>query len=177
MEKKVAGYGLALLGLIGGGAGALWSLAQPWATEVVSNGFTTSDVAVSGASLYPVGLAGAWVALASVVAIVATSGRVRQFFGVVVLASAAAVIAAPLMYLLLDEVIVGTEIGQPRSATTSSTWWIVTLICGLVVAAAGLITIVRGSRWRRLSARQDGQRQKAVVSAWDALDEGKDPTA
>lgn len=176
--KQAGGYGLTLVGLIAGGAGALWSLTQPWATEVVSNGFTTAEVAVSGASLYPVGLAGAWIALASAVAVVATGGRVRQVFAAVVLASAAAVLAAPLLYLLLDAVVVGSDIGQPQSAAESrTTWWILTLVCGLLIAAAGVTTMVRGSRWRRLSARQDGQRKRVAVSDWDALDQGDDPTA
>ncbi|NQU36411.1 MAG: Trp biosynthesis-associated membrane protein [Actinobacteria bacterium] len=176
--KVAKGYGMTLVGLILGGVGALWSLTQPWASEVVSNGFTNEEVAISGASLYPVGLAGAWVALASVVAIVATSGRVRQVFGVVVLASAAAVLAAPLLYLILDEIVVGTDLGEPQSAAGARTsWWIVTLVSGVLIAAAGITTMVRGSRWRRLSARQDGQKSKAEVSDWDALDHGEDPTA
>lgn len=178
--EKSSGYGLTLLALTIGGGGALWSLTQPWASETVSNGFTTESVDVSGAALYPVGLAGAWLALASVVGVVATSGRARQVFGVVVLGSAAAVLAAPLLYLLLDQIVVGADTSQTRDALgaspTKTLWWVVTMLCGFAIAASGIFTMLRGAGWRRLSARQDGQKQKSDVSDWDALDQGNDPT-
>ncbi len=174
------GYGLTLLVLAGGAIGTLWSLSQEWANEALSNGFTTEVIVVSGASLYPTALAGAWVALACVVAIVATGGRVRQIFGAVVLVSAAAVLAAPLLYLLLNEAI--TSPGSATSAVTADTrtsWWVVTAGCGLLIAGAGIVTMMRGSGWRRLSARQERQQGKQgqkALSDWDALDQGQDPT-
>jgi hypothetical protein len=97
-----------------------------------------------------------------------------------VLGSAAAVLAAPLLYLLLDQIVVGADTSQSRDALgtspTKTMWWVVTALCGFAIAASGVFTMLRGAGWRRLSARQDGQKQKSEVSDWDALDQGNDPT-
>jgi hypothetical protein len=62
-----------------------------------------------------------------------------------------------------------------------SAWWILSLAGGVLLAAAGLLTIARGRRWPGMSARYD--RPGAApptgddpASLWKALDRGDDPT-
>ncbi len=175
--SSARGYAATLIALTLAGAAAIWSLSQPWATAQTSNGFNETTLEISGSALYPVGLACAWIALASVVAVIATSGVVRQVFGVVILFAAAGIGAASLLFLLLGEVVstTSTPTAEAVSAARTGSWWAVALLAALVIAACGVTTMIFGSRWRRLSARQDGQ-TRAPASDWEALDQGEDPT-
>ncbi|MCO6005906.1 Trp biosynthesis-associated membrane protein [Actinoallomurus purpureus] len=61
-------------------------------------------------------------------------------------------------------------------------WWIVSLTGGVLLAAAGLLTVVRGRRWPGMSARYDrpGAAPRAgddPASLWKSLDRGDDPTS
>jgi hypothetical protein len=61
-------------------------------------------------------------------------------------------------------------------------WWIPSLAGGVLLAAAGLLTVVRGRRWPGMSARYDrpGTAPPPAgddpASMWKALDRGDDPT-
>lgn len=155
---------------------AMWSLSQPWVTASTTTGFGQQEVTVSGSSVYPLSVAGAWVALALVVAVIATAGSLRRVLGGAIAIAGVAVVVGPVSFLLASEVELATA--SARVATTDATrtsLWIMTLACGIVVIVAGIVVSMRGAAWRSLSKRQSGA--KPASTPWEALDRGDDPTA
>ncbi|MEO5877399.1 MAG: Trp biosynthesis-associated membrane protein, partial [Streptosporangiaceae bacterium] len=71
----------------------------------------------------------------------------------------------------------GSDLG-----VTTNAWWTVSLAGGLLLAAAGVLTAVRGARWPGMSARYDAVNAvpKKVgddpAGLWKSLDRGEDPT-
>jgi hypothetical protein len=62
-----------------------------------------------------------------------------------------------------------------------SAWWVLSLVGGVLLAASGLLTAVRGRRWPGMSSRYErpGPARPATddpASLWKALDRGDDPT-
>jgi uncharacterized membrane protein (TIGR02234 family) len=59
---------------------------------------------------------------------------------------------------------------------------VVTVAAGLLLAAGGLVTVVRGARWPGMSSRYErGATPRQTVPSdsagmWKALDRGEDPT-
>jgi uncharacterized membrane protein (TIGR02234 family) len=74
----------------------------------------------------------------------------------------------------------------PR-VSASLGWPIVSVICGVLVLAAGALVALHGHRWASLSSRYESQpagadgdgasSARAAASMWNALDRGDDPTA
>jgi uncharacterized membrane protein (TIGR02234 family) len=65
-------------------------------------------------------------------------------------------------------------------------WPLATVLGGLLVAAAGGLTLARGRDWPGMGARYDrpsgsarpgSARPETEAALWDALDRGDDPTA
>lgn len=171
------GYLVTLVVLIAAAALALWSLAQPWVSGLTSNGFADRTVEVTGSQLYPVSAAGCWLALACVLAIVASSGRARRVVAAVLVISAAAVLVAPIAFFASTEAELLTEAAEvaARDAVRTS-MWLVTGVAGLLILACAAVIWVRGSGWRSLSGRQSNTSTRKE-SSWELLDRGEDPTA
>lgn len=157
---------------------------------------------VSGRTLDSASTALALVALAGVVAVLATRGVLRRIVGVVV-----ALVGAGLIWravesfdavgtgrarrLVLDQHrTVGASAAPPR-VEVHTVWPALVLACGVLVLLAGLFIAWRGHRWGAMSARyenravaEDAARtaaqenpQKAAASLWTALERGEDPTS
>ncbi|WP_258378276.1 Trp biosynthesis-associated membrane protein [Micromonospora endophytica] len=130
----------------------------------------------TGAQLLPWLSALALVGLAGGGAVLATRGRLRRLLGGL-LALLGLVLAAGGGYGLFAD-LGGRTVWQPPALC---------LLGGVLVAAGGLLTALRGHRWPAMGARYERAANRpaaaggpigggGTVDAWDALDRGEDPT-
>src|SRR5438105_4078050 len=173
--------------------------------------FPAQDFAVSGQKLVALAGALAIAALACLAAVIATRGVLRRVaggllaaigIGAAVAAAAAVRTSAVLSAAASADPTAGVYSGSTTSGTTSSggspvyvggstsghavisglPWQIAAVAGALAIAAAGLATAWRGTRWPVMSARFDrpGQqvRPPAADSAtmWESLNRDVDPT-
>ena len=161
---------------------------RTWATVAAHGGGLESlDQRLSGRSLSGVVPALGWAGLAGIAALLATRGWVRVVIGallaafglIVAIASPAAVRHGHVVSAAGDKSNLAALGGS--LAVHVHAWWTVSLAGGVLLAAAGLLTVVRGRRWPGRSARYDrpGAAPPAgddPASLWKALDRGDDPT-
>jgi uncharacterized membrane protein (TIGR02234 family) len=178
----------ALLG--GAGAAIIVGFAgRVWATvaERAGTGLGTFGQQLTGRSLSGVIAALGWAGLAGIAALAATRGWARVVIGT--LLAALGVIVAVLSPLAVRHAHVVAAAGEKSNLARVggdltvhvNAWWVLSLVGGVLLAAAGLLTIVRGRRWPGMSARYDrpGAAPPAgddPASLWKALDRGDDPT-
>ncbi|WP_341716862.1 Trp biosynthesis-associated membrane protein [Micromonospora sp. FIMYZ51] len=166
-----------LLCLAGAGLAA-WTATQAWESgEIVrrdpmlgvTEGRTGTQVLPWLSALALVGLAGGG-------AVLATRGGLRRVLGGL-LALLGLTLAAGGGYGLFAD-LDGRTVWQ---------WPALCLLGGLLAAAGGLLTALRGHRWPAMGARYERRSARATtaggpvgerstVDAWDALDRGEDPT-
>jgi uncharacterized membrane protein (TIGR02234 family) len=154
-------------------AGATWvSVRYPGRTRTATGGRLAG-------SLVPVGL----IAVAGMVAVLATRRRARIPVGLAIAASGATAFAQ-----CLDVVANPTE--RAFAATRSSaldavathpvgvSWWaVVALLSAAVVAVVGVVVTLRGPTWAGMSAKYDAPAgPPSETDLWSALDRGEDPT-
>ncbi|MEH0984173.1 Trp biosynthesis-associated membrane protein [Micromonospora sp. CPCC 205556] len=163
-----------LLCLAGAGL-ALWAATRTWSVEVTARGGLPAIRADrSGADLLPWVSALALVGLAGGGAVLATRGRARRVLG-------------GLLALLGFAVAAGGGYGLVAAfgGEVSRHWPALCLVGGLLAAAGGAFTALRGGAWPAMGARYErGDRAGAASTAgggrtreaWDALDRGEDPT-
>ena len=128
--------------------------------------------------------------LAGVVALAATRRTGRALVGLVLLATGVGVVVTALSADLttVSEPLAG-ETGDV-TIDTSVVWSTATALGGLLLAGAGLLTVVAGRSWPALGQRYDAPAGAAAPVAaqepaeqltekglWEALDRGEDPTA
>jgi uncharacterized membrane protein (TIGR02234 family) len=161
---------------------------RTWATVAEhAGGLETMHQRLSGRSLSGVIAALGWAGLAGIAALLATRGWVRVVvgalltaFGVIVaIASPTAVRRAHVMSAAGDKSNLARLGGEVAVHVTA--WWTLSLAGGVLLALAGLLTVLRGRRWPGMSARYDrpGAARPAgedPASMWKALDRGDDPT-
>ena len=143
--------------------------ARAWSTVVVTRVAPLGPVRhdVSGRTLQP-GVTGlAVVALAGVLAVLATRGVTRRVIGAVLalagagmvwwsLAGLSAVSDARGRQLVADaRTVAGLANAAATDVTVHPVWVVVAALGGLFVAAGGVTTAVRGGRWRAMSARYE----------------------
>ena len=121
---------------------------------------------LSGSNLAPLAAAAAWVALAAVLAVLATKSWGRVAIGVVVLAAGVLVIFSSVS-------------GGLNSS--SNLWWVLAVAGGVVIGCAGGSILGRGRRWPGLGRRYEAPEGSRAtpsrqVTPWDAIDHGQDPT-
>jgi uncharacterized membrane protein (TIGR02234 family) len=139
------------------------------------------EVGSTGAELVPgvraLGLAG----LAGVVALVATRRAGRVVVGVVLLLVGAGTVAA----VVLPDLASATLRAQGADGRVATRAWpSVTAAGGLLVAAAGGLTVLRGRSWPAMGQRYETPGAPGAAPAqpagerslWEALDRGEDPT-
>lgn len=182
---------------LAGAAVVLLAAGRPWARAVVAeSGLPRVPLAPSGRSAGSVAGALGLVGLAGVVALAATRRTGRILTGVVLLLAGLGVAADGVNRAgrpgasLRTAATAAAGVRDPHLAAVSATPWPwVSVGGGLLILAAGFLTVVRGRRWAVLSAKYDapaarppaGQpsapsgREPEVV-LWDALDRGDDPT-
>ncbi|MEO6886813.1 MAG: Trp biosynthesis-associated membrane protein [Jatrophihabitantaceae bacterium] len=195
-------FGLTLLVNLLGAGGALLVASRTWQSiRTVREHPLVDDVLhVSGRTIDAAPTALALVAMAGVVAVLATRGLPRRLIGVVIaLAGAgliwravldrAAVSAGRARTLVEDKhPQVNTSAGLISHVSVSGAWAILTLAGGVLVLLAGAAITWRGARWAAMSARYEAPvrapsgddpeqtRMRADASLWTALDRGDDPT-
>ena len=197
------GYGLALAVLAVGGVLLLLAHGRTWASAAVGgSGLPTVQASLTGSDINPAGTAVAVLALAGVAGLLATRRVGRVLIGLLlVLAGALSVVTAAQFGVgrpgtLADgdslTVVVTDHVGVDAVGGTVAVtgWWIAALVGGALVAAAGLLAIVRSSRWPQLGRRYeratsplgggtgsaDTRPAPRHESAWDQMDRGVDPT-
>lgn len=154
------------------GAGlALLAVSRIWVRETVVRPAPLPPLHAThtGSGLAPWLPALALVALAGSGALLATRGAARYLVGALLVVAGAGLAA-------------GTAGALPASGRLDPAWPVVTVLGGLLVAAAGVLTVVRGRSWPGMSARYErrpttGTGETATgVQVWEALDRGDDPT-
>lgn len=206
-----------LLDVLGAG-GALLSSIQTWQrlSAAREGPFPDAKVALSGRDVDSAITALALVALAGVVAVLATRGRWRRLVGAVVAVAGAGLVTRAVVSVgAVDNDRAISFITAKRQTVTVlpqtavridviGAWAALSILCGLLVFAAGTVIAVRGGHWQGMSARyvraqRSGEPQtdaavapdeatantdddaadsgRAAATMWSALDRGEDPTA
>ena len=182
-----------VLDLLGAGGALLVSL-RAWQTLRVNRPAPLHDVelAVNGRVVDSAPTALALVALAGVVAVLATRGVARRVVGgVLALAGAGLVWRAVSASSALGDAQARSLLADHRSSvdltglhptvTTHPAWPVLTVVCGLMVLAAGGLIAWRGARWQAMSRRYEApdpaqESARTATTMWTALDRGEDPT-
>jgi uncharacterized membrane protein (TIGR02234 family) len=194
-------YGAALAaGALGAGI-ALLAAREPWAHArfPADNPLPGSTVALTGQDLSATVSALAIAGLACLAAVIATRRVLRRITGIVLavfgagtaVAAATSTGAAHVAAVAAGHspVPYGSGVSahpagpRPEITMVAFPWWAVALTGGVLLVAAGLLTMWRGSRWPGMSSRYErpggapavDSRDPATV--WEALDRGTDPTA
>lgn len=188
-------FALALLLQLIGAGGALLVAVRTWQTVTTPRPAPLHEdvLHLSGRTVDAAPTALALVALAGVVAVLATRRGMRRVIGAVLalvgvglvwraFASAGAVSVGRARTLVTDHhPTVNAAAVVPR-VETSAVWPLLTGACGLLILAAGALIAWRGHRWQVMSARYEApadaqqQQTKAATALWTALDRGEDPT-
>lgn len=157
---------------------------RPWVQGTVVDTITgTTKASVRGSTAAPVALAGALVALASVIALL-SSRRVGRIIASIALALAGAMIGYGAARAAFDaEAVLRTWVSNSsgyadaRVSHVVATFWAwPTLAAGLLLIALAAIALVEGRRWSGLGEKYDAP-TAPKESDWDQLSAGKDPTA
>jgi len=197
--RRLGSRPLAFLAAVAGAGVVLLSSGRDWVTVAVATA-RGGSVAADGSTAAPGAAAIALVAAAGAVALV-TSGRVARVVvaGLLLVAGAAvAALSVPVWQAprsAADAAVVkvtGTVGGQDASTARVTPWPAVSAAGGLLVAAGGLVGLVRGRRWSGPARRFEPAPIAGAVPAtaeaarserdrrsddWDSLSRGDDPTA
>ena len=192
-----ARFGAALGLVVLGGAGALLTSGRAWQTVTAPRPrpFADAVVDVSGRTLEPAVAALGVVALAGVVAVLATRGIARRVVGALLAGAAlglvwTAIAGLPSVSASRARSLVsdagsgaGLDPTRPPLVAVHAVWPILTLICALAVLLAGAAVALWGQQWVALSGRYEApatreaaDEHRAQASLWSDLDRGHDPT-
>ncbi len=182
-------YGVALALLALGGLLLLVGYGLVWATAQVPllPGADAADSALrtkgfTGRDLYPGAAAMGWVVFAAVGGIVATRSWGRVGVAVIALIAGLTALAASVDFARAPGVAVDAAVSalagtESYVASTSTSSWFVAALSGALVALVAAVVAVRGRRWPSLGRRYGRTPARpADMSAWDAQDNGRDPT-
>jgi hypothetical protein len=170
---------------LGGGLTA-FAGSRPALTGVDTTVISAPTVGASGVTA--LGLLG----LAGAVALLAVSGWLRVAVGVVIVVAAAVTVA--LQAAAGGDGFGWTAYGDGTPEPASGLWQVLIYLGAAVLAAGGLLAVLRGRRWPGMSRRYDraadaptaggestgstgASRRTDPKSIWDDLDRGEDPTA
>jgi uncharacterized membrane protein (TIGR02234 family) len=197
-------FALALLVDLLGAAGALLLAGRDWQTVLTPRARPLADdvLPLTGHVLDSAPSALSLVALAGVVAVLATRGISRRAVGAVLALAGALLVWRSLSGLSMVSAArarslvesrhsgVGVDPGVVPQVSVHGQWPLLSAACGLLVLAAGLLVATRGHGWAAMSTRYEAPstaplsaddaaatRTRADASMWTALDRGADPTA
>ncbi|PYC87817.1 TIGR02234 family membrane protein [Streptomyces tateyamensis] len=165
----------------------LVAVGRTWARGTAAGGLA---VAASGSQISGLPGALALVGLASAVAVFAVRGAGRQLVGVLVVAAglgAAAGAALGAGDSSTVDALAASRLaltGTVAEQVSHTLWPYVAVLGGLLLAAAGALTLLRGRDWPAMGARYEAPTAKAAAKSgantpadlWKALDRGEDPT-
>jgi uncharacterized membrane protein (TIGR02234 family) len=156
---------------------------RPFGNDVLGLSGRTVDGAITALAL---------VALAGVVAVIATKATVRRVIGALVavagvvliwrvVAAMSAVSSARAHALVVAK---HPQVAGTPHVVTHPVWPLLSLVAALLVLGAGVLIAARGASWAAMSARYERrsvdpeqERARADASLWSALESGADPTA
>ncbi|WP_245984067.1 TIGR02234 family membrane protein [Streptomyces tateyamensis] len=181
------GLALMLLLTVVGAVLVLVAVGRTWARGTAAGGLA---VAASGSQISGLPGALALVGLASAVAVFAVRGAGRQLVGVLVVAAglgAAAGAALGAGDSSTVDALAASRLaltGTVAEQVSHTLWPYVAVLGGLLLAAAGALTLLRGRDWPAMGARYEAPTAKAAAKSgantpadlWKALDRGEDPT-
>lgn len=193
--RRHAAFATALLLDLLGAAAALLVSTRAWQTVTTPQPAPRHDdvLDLSGRTVDAAPTALALVALAGVVAVLATRGIVRRIVGGILaiagagllwraIASSSAVSTRRARTLVSEHHRTVDVSGVVPHIATHGAWPVLTVVGGVLVAASGALIAWRGHRWRAMSARYETppttgtNETKAAATLWTALDRGEDPT-
>ncbi len=197
MTRRLARSFISALALCVLGAGlVLLAAGQPWASATVADLPGRPVIRPTGGTLAPAASGLGLVALAGVLAIVATRGVGRIIVGGLLVLAGLGIIAAPLQVggdvqaALQEPAIQAAGHTSPSVSDQRLTAWpVLAGFGGLLVTASGALTVIRGRRWPGMSPRYErtvpdrrghaGETGSGTHdrSLWDAIGRGDDPTA
>ncbi|RLV55890.1 hypothetical protein D9V41_08260 [Aeromicrobium phragmitis] len=190
MSRPRRWFAPTVLALVAGGGLTFLTMRQTWgATTLTAEGLPDDELTVTGAEAMPVVSALGLVLLASALALLAGSPRVRRVLGVVVVTVAMSSLAwvaigsGAAVDSALDDAVresasfTGTN--QPDAADFTPSR--LATIAGLAVAAlAGAVTVRFAPAWPTMSSRYEAPGARPAETdesdMWKAFDEGRDPT-
>ncbi|MFD9127992.1 TIGR02234 family membrane protein [Kitasatospora sp. NPDC059571] len=170
----------------------LTSVGRVWAHGVVAGtAGGRLEVSATGSRLtgLPAGLA--LVAMAAAVAVFAVRGAARTAVGALTALAGLGAVAGALLGATDTAALDGEAAGRLALAGAHAeqightAWPWAAVAGGLLLAAAGLLTVVRGRTWPAMGARYDAPTRRAAAAPrptdssaelWKALDRGEDPT-
>ncbi|WNV77399.1 Trp biosynthesis-associated membrane protein [Geodermatophilus sp. DSM 44513] len=185
----------AVAGAAVAGALALSTGGQTWLAATVTRPAPLPPVTeqLTGSELAPLVPAGGLVLLAAAAALLAVRGTGRVLVGLLAAVAGGVLGWSGLRTLLADAdataagVLAATP-GSTTSASVQAAWPVLAVVAGLLAAAAGLLTVLRGRGWPGLGRRHERpaatgpapRRERSdedrALDAWRALDRGEDPT-
>jgi len=186
--RSRSGLRTAVLLCLAGAVIVLVAAGRTWVSVEVGAGPLTEarTDARTGTDLVPGVSALGLVGLAGVVALAATRRVGRAVVGVVLALTGAGVVAA---VLTADLAGAAADVDGPSRVDVTAWSW-TTASGGVLLAAAGVLTVLRGRSWPALGRRYEAPAGAAVPAPaqaptepltekglWEALDRGEDPTA
>jgi uncharacterized membrane protein (TIGR02234 family) len=181
-----------LLDLIGAGAAVLIT-SRPWQTITVDRARPLGDVSVeiTGRSLDGALLGLTLIALAGVVAVLATKGIVRRVIGALIALAGALLAVRALANLSAVGPVRARELVTSRKGsvgitnasithvTTHPSWPVLAVIAAVLIVVSGVLVVIFGGRWSSMSSRYEAPSAHVAAgdeAMWTALDRGDDPT-
>lgn len=187
--------------LVAGGAALLWSSSLVWRVETVERESPLPSVAYSmtGADAVPITLALGLVALAAVVAVLATGPLGRRIIGTILVVTAVwtgvslyewvALPAEQASQMMSEDGVRHAVADAPQASTVAGPMAILGVV---LTAGAGLAVVLTGRRLPRMGSkyerpetgpdtrrrRSPGEQDGSVRdrSMWSSIDRGEDPT-
>jgi uncharacterized membrane protein (TIGR02234 family) len=195
MRSRAEYAAAVLLDLVGAGL-ALLVASRHWQAVVLPRQRPLADAVVqlTGRRIDNAPTALALVALAGVVAVIATRGWARRSVGVVLAAAGVVVVwRSALWFTAISDARARTA---PKASvavdplvhpavTVHAVWPTLSIVAGALIIVAGTLVAIRGAQWGALGARYERpagnddpeqERQRAEATMWAALDVGDDPT-
>jgi uncharacterized membrane protein (TIGR02234 family) len=176
------------LAILVGAVLVLLAVSQTWmAAAWTAPDYPQVLVRLDGGDASPVARACGYVALAGIVALVATRRTGRRVVGALLTLAGLGVVVACGFFWWLGDVVADSALthaagestlGVTASDVTTTAWPFLAAGGGVLIAGAGVLAMVRGPRWPALGLRYDAPtgRRYAEDDPWTALDKGEDPT-
>lgn len=178
----------AALAVVVGAVLVLLAVSQTWVTASwTAPDYPAVRVRLDGGDASPVARACGYVALAGMVALLATRRAGRRIVGALLTLAGIGVVVACGFFWWLGDVVADSALtqaaGDPTlsvaaSDVTTTAWPLLAAVGGALITVAGVLAVLHGPRWPAMGIRYDAPttRRHADDDPWAALDKGEDPT-